>query len=231
MKRSKKYIEVSGKIDKNKYYDLESALALLPQISVSKFEGSAITNIKLNLTKSEEGKPFKGTVTFPYPFGKVKKILIFADGIDIEKAKKAGADYAGLNELIDKIKEGWLDFDIVIATPEVMPKIAVLGKILGTKGLMPNPKNGTVTTDVEKSIKEFKAGKITFKSDKSGNVQSVFGTVNMEITSLKKNLIALIKSILNSAKKNAKGGLKSLSVNPTMGPGIKVEINDLADKL
>lgn len=231
MKRSKKYIEVSGKIDKNKHYDLKNAFALLPQISFSKFEGSVVANIKLNLTKSEEGKIIRGTVTFPKAFGKEKKLLVFANGVDADKAKKAGADYVGLSELIDKIKNGWMDFDTVIATPEVMPKIAVLGKILGTKGLMPNPKNGTVTTNLEKSIKEFKAGKTAFKSDKKGNVQSIFGKTNMEITSLENNLIALLKSILNSAKKTAKGGLNSLSISPTMGPSIKVDINDLIERL
>lgn len=231
MKRSKKYQNIIKEYSSNQAYSLEEAIKLLPKLSTSKFEGTVEAHIKLTLTDPEQKRGVRGAFSLPNSFGKEKSILVLADGTDVDTAKSAGAKYAGLEEYVKKIQEGWLDFDVVIATPKVMPKIAILGRTLGTKGLMPNPKNGTVSSDVAATVEEYKAGKSTFKSDKQGIVHMGVAKVNMEPEKISENIRVSVKKVLDAAKKTPGAGLGSVFLSPTMGPSVKIDLNDLADKL
>lgn len=231
MKKGKKYQDAVKKYDKNKTYSVEQAVKLIPEVSTSKFVGSIEAHIKLNLTAIEARQPIKGTVSLPHSFGKEKKVLVFCDGTDVDKALKAGADFAGLEDLMKKIQGGWFDFDIALATPAVMPKIAALGRDLGTKGLMPSPKNGTIATDVEASVKEFKAGKIAFKSDKQGIVHINIGKVDTELDKVIANLLLITKKVVDAMKRVPTNALSTVTLAPTMGPSVKVDLSDLIAKL
>lgn len=228
MKRAKKYNEVTKKIS-NKILDIDSAIKLVKDLSITKFDSKVEVHVSLNLNDKERKQPIRGTVIYDKPIGKSKKILVFGDESTSDKAKKSGADYYGLEDLINKIKEGWIDFDVAIATPSVMPKIAVLGRILGTKGLMPNPKNGTVTDNIEEVVKSYKKGRQDYKSDETGVIHSVIGTISMSEKELKNNFELLLKSIIISSGKSSTLLIKSLFICPTMGPSIKIN-KDLLNK-
>ncbi len=227
MKRSKKYRETIKKYDKSKSYSKKDACKTVRELSIAKFESSIDAHIKLNLSEEEIKRTVKGTVMLPHSFRKEQKIIVFTNPANAEKAKKKGAVEAGLEELIKKIQTGWFDFDIAIATPDVMPKIAVLGKTLGTRGLMPNPKNGTITTDVEKTIEEFKGGKVSFKSDKQGVVHLPVGKTTMEAEKIEENLSIFIKALQALVKKITKLAFGSITLAPSMGPSVKVDIDSL----
>ncbi len=231
MKKGKKYQDALKKYNKNQAYSVEQAIKLMPEVSTSKFVGSVEAHIKLNLTAAEARQPIKGTVSLPHSFGKEKRVLVFCDGADVDKALKAGADYAGLEDLMKKIQGGWFDFDIALATPAVMPKIAVLGRDLGTKGLMPSPKNGTIATDVEASVKEFKAGKVAFKSDKQGIVHINIGKVDTDADKVKANFLLIAKKVVDAMKRSPINALSSVTLAPTMGPSVKVDLSDLFTNL
>jgi len=231
MKKGKKYLAAVQQYDKNRTYNLEEGIALLPKLSTTKFEGSVEVHVRLNLTETEKKQPVSGAFSLPHSTGKTQKVLVLADKADAEIAQKAGADYSGLEDLTKKIETGWIDYDVVIATPSVMPKIATLGRILGPKGIMPNPKNGTITTEIGKTVKEYKAGKTTFKSDKQGIVHAAIAKTGTEPEAIKKNLITTVKKITEASKKSPGAILLSVTLNPTMGPSIKLNLEDLLAKL
>lgn len=226
--RGKRYVEIAKLVDKNKFYSLDEAIEVLLKTSNVKFDAAMEVHIRTTLDPKQADQNLRGTVLMPAGIGKSIKILVFVEGAEAEAAKKAGADFVGSDDLIDKIKAGWLDFDTAIATPEMMSRLGQIGKTLGTKGLMPNPKSGTVTKDTVKAIAEFKKGKVEFKLDKDATVHLSFGKVSLGASALKENFAALYKAIMAAKPASAKGGyIKKISLASTMGPGVKLDLASL----
>ena len=223
-KRGKKYLEMEKKIEK-KEYTPEEAIRLIKQISNSRnFEETVEVAVALNIKPKEKGERVRGTVVLPRGLGRKVKVLVFAAGDQAEEAKKAGADFIGGEELIEKIEKGWLDFDAVVSTPGLMRSVAKLGKILGPKGLMPSPKVGTVTDNPGKVVDELKRGKIEYRNDATGVVHAPIGKVSFEENSLMENFNALLKALEKDKPSTVKGRyIKSIYLSSTMGPGIKVK--------
>lgn len=214
-------------IDRSKLYPLQEAVELLPQISTSKFVGSVDADIVLNLTTKQLKETVRGSLTFPHQFGEAKKVIVFADEKDAKTAKAAGAVEAGLQELVKKVEEGKLDFDVVIATPDVMSQIAKLGKVLGPKGLMPTPNNGTVTKDVETAVRSYVSGKQNFKMSEQGVVRGRVAKLDMAPEQIVENIKALLAAITTETRKLSVQPFKRITLSPTMGAGIKVDTNSL----
>jgi large subunit ribosomal protein L1 len=223
MKRSKNYKKVISKIDKSKKYDIDEAIKLLPEISLTKFAGSIEMSVYLNLNDKQKKESVRGSYSLPNKFGKEIKVLVFCDEADRKKAE--GADFVGGEDLVKEIEAGKSDFDVVITTPGMMVKIAKLGKILGSKGLMPNPKNGTITTDLEGAIKTFKSGKKNFKMSEYALIVGVIGKTDMKPEQIKENIISFVKSIFAEVKKFNPAPFKAISLAPTMGPKISLDVN------
>ena len=224
-RRSKKYTEALSKIEKNKVYTKEEAIKLVKETSTSSFDGSVEVAMRLNLDTKKADQQLRGAIVLPKGTGKTKKVLVIARGEKANQAKEAGADYVGDVDMLEKIeKENWFDFDTMIATPDMMPLLGKLGKILGPKGLMPNPKTGTVTVDVVKAIEEVKAGRVEYRTDSFGNIHGVIGKVSFSEEDLLANLEAFVSHIIKLRPATVKGDyVKNISVSSTMGPGIKVE--------
>ena len=220
MKRGKKYTEAAKQFDKSKQYDAAEAISVLKKVAKAKFDESVDVHLRMGLDGRHADQQIRGAVVLPNGTGKTVKVLVFAK----DEALAAGADYAGGQELIPKIQnEGWLDFDVVVATPDMMGVVGRLGRVLGPKGLMPNPKSGTVTMDVTKAIADIKAGKVEYRLDKQNIIHTQIGKVSFTEDQLKENLDALMSAILKAKPASAKGQyIKSISVTPTMGPGIRV---------
>ncbi|MEO0086475.1 MAG: 50S ribosomal protein L1 [candidate division WOR-3 bacterium] len=230
MKRSKRYQLISLKVNKAKTYSLDEAIDLLKETSNAKFVEAVDIAVKLGIDPKRTDQMVKGSVNLPYGTGKEIKVLVLTRGEKEKEAKEAQADYVGLEEYVEKIKQGWTDFDAVVATPDVMPEVGKLGKILGPKGLMPSPKTGTVTFDVTTAVKSLKAGKIQYKTDKTGNIHARIGRVDFEKEKLKKNIIAFISELLKEKPAGVKGQyLKSVTISSTMGPGIKLDVKELQE--
>ena len=227
MKRSKRYKSEVKKIDKSKKYTKEEALKVAKESASSKFDESIDAIIRLNLKDKQKKESVRGTVSFPNIVGESPVVVVIADSADQKKAKTAGADHVGLEDLIEKIDKGWTEFDVLIATPAVMPKIGKLGKVIGARGLMPNPKNDTVTNDVERSVKNFKAGKTNFKMSEQGSFQIRFAKSKMTEEQIVENLNELMNSINDAVKKFGENIIKSVTISSTMGPAIKVDVNTL----
>jgi len=227
MKRSKKYTEALSKIDKTKVYAKEEAIKLVKETSISSFDGSVDVAIRLNLDTKKADQQLRGAIVLPKGTGKTAKVLVIAKGPKATEAKEAGADYVGDTDMLDKIeKENWFDFDTIIATPDMMPALGKLGKVLGPKGLMPNPKTGTVTMDVKKAVEDVKSGKVEYRTDSFGIIHSIIGKVSFSEEDLLANLNAFVSTILKIKPASVKGDyVKSISISSTMGPGIKVENN------
>lgn len=227
MKKGKKYLEVSNKVDKSKLYSLDEAVKLVKETSISKFDGSVEIAMRLNLDTRKSDQQLRGAIVLPSGTGKEKKVLVIAKGDKANEAKEAGADFVGDTDILEKIeKENWLDFDVMIATPDMMPLLGKLGKILGPKGLMPNPKTGTVTVDVKKAISDVKKGRVEYKTDSYGNVHALVGKVSFTEEQLLNNIKAFVSIILKSKPSVVKGiYVKNVSIASTMGPGIKIDIN------
>ena len=227
MKRSKKYTEALSKIEKTKVYSKEEAVKLVKETSISSFDGSVDVAIRLNLDTKKADQQLRGAIVLPKGTGKTAKVLVIAKGPKATEAKEAGADYVGDTDMLDKIeKENWFDFDTIIATPDMMPALGKLGKVLGPKGLMPNPKTGTVTMDVKKAVEDVKSGKVEYRTDTFGIIHSVIGKVSFSEEDLLANLNAFVSTILKIKPASVKGDyVKSISISSTMGPGIKVENN------
>lgn len=225
VKISKKYQEALKKVDQNKVYPLKEALDLIKDMPKAKFDESVDVSVSLNLDASQR---VRGLVSFPHNFGKPKKVIVIAKGEKAEEAKKAGADEVGDADIIEKIKNGWFDFDSVIATPDMMKDVSKLGPILGKKGLMPNPKAGTVTFEIIDAVQSIKKGKTEFKSDKAGIVGLSSGKVSMENDKLLENIKEFYSSLLKNKPSDAKGEyIRSFSISKTMGPGVKINFREI----
>jgi large subunit ribosomal protein L1 len=212
------------KVDKNKTYSLKEASTLVKDINCTKFDSSVDLHIRLGVDPKKADQAIRGSVTLPHGTGKTKKVLVLCTPDKEASAKEAGADFVGLDEFIQKIEAGWTDVDVIIATPSVMPKIGKLGKILGPRNLMPNPKTGTVTNDVAGAVNEVKGGKITFKVDKAGIIHASIGRVSFAADKIEENSVELINAIIKLKPSTAKGiYLRGLSMASTMSPGIVID--------
>jgi large subunit ribosomal protein L1 len=227
MKKSKRHIENLKKVEKNKLYSVEEAIKLAKETSNSKFDSTLEVAMNLNLDVKKADQQLRGAVVLPNGTGKSKKILVLAKADKAKEAVSAGAEYVGDIDMIDKIaKENWFDFDVIIATPDMMPALGKIGKILGPKGLMPNPKTGTVTTDVKKAVEETKKGKVEYRTDTFGNVHAIFGKASFDDAKLAENLKSFVEVILKAKPQTVKGNyVKNISISSTMGPGIKIDVN------
>ncbi|GAV24024.1 50S ribosomal protein L1 [Carboxydothermus pertinax] len=222
-KHGKKYLEAAKKVDKTRLYDPAEALALVKELSFAKFDESVEVAVKLGVDPRHADQQVRGAVVLPHGTGKTRKVLVFAKGEKVKEAEAAGADYVGAEEFIEKIAQGWIDFDVVVATPDMMGAVGRLGKILGPKGLMPSPKTGTVTFEVAKAIADIKAGKIEYRVDKAGIVHVPIGKVSFPVEKLTENFQTLIDALIKAKPAAAKGQyLKGVAVSSTMGPGIKI---------
>lgn len=222
MKTSKRYAESAKLVDKNKQYEIKEALDLIEKMPKTKFDQTVELHVKLGVDSKHADQQVRGTVVLPNGTGKTQKVLVFAKGPKAEEAEKAGADFVGAEELIPKIQnEGWFDYDVVVATPDMMGVVGRLGKVLGPKGLMPNPKSGTVTMDVTKAINEIKSGKVEYRLDKNNIIHLGFGKVSFGAEKLAENYDVIMNAIIKAKPAAAKGQyVKSISVSTSMGPGI-----------
>ena len=223
-KKSKKYVEALGKIDRTKLYESKEALALVSEIATAKFDETVEAHIKLGVDSRHADQQVRGAIVLPHGTGKTKKVLVFAKGEKAKEAEAAGADFVGAEDLVQKIqKENWFDYDVVVATPDMMGVVGRLGRVLGPKGLMPNPKSGTVTFDVTKAVEEIKAGKVEYRLDKSNIIHVAIGKVSFGGEKLAENFNVLMNAIIKAKPSAAKGQyLRSISVTSTMGPGVKI---------
>lgn len=226
-KRSKKYTEAVSKIEKNKAYTKEEAVKLVKETSTTSFDASIEVAIRLNLDTKKADQQLRGAIVLPKGTGKTTRVLVVARGPKATEAKEAGADYVGDTDILEKIeKENWFDFDVMIATPDMMPLLGKLGRVLGPKGLMPNPKTGTVTLEVAKAVNEAKAGRVEYRTDSFGNVHGLVGKASFSEEDLLENLNAFVSTILKVKPSTAKGEyVKNISITSTMGPGIKIALN------
>ena len=228
MSLTKKRKAVVAKVDKNKFYSLKDASALVKEINCTKFDSSVDLHIRLGVDPKKADQQVRGTVSLPHGTGRTKKVLVLCTPDKEAAAREAGADYVGLDEFVAKIEGGWVDMDVIIATPAVMPKIGKLGKVLGPRNLMPNPKTGTVTNDVAAAVNEVKGGKIAFKVDKAGIVHASIGRVSFSAEKIAENSAELINAIIKLKPSASKGTyLKAVSMASTMSPGIALETKSL----
>lgn len=226
-KYGKKYVEASKNIDKSKFYDVKEAIKLAKESSVTSFDSSIEVAIKLNVDPKKADQQLRGSLVLPNGTGKTRKVLVIAKGDAAQAVKDAGADYVGDADMIEKIeKENWFDFDVIVATPEMMPILGKLGRVLGPKGLMPNPKTGTVTMNTAKAVEDIKKGMVQYKTDSYGNIHSIIGKVSFDETKLLENINYIYKTIVKSKPQAVKGTfVENVSISTTMGPGIKIDKN------
>ena len=227
MKRSKRYVSNLEKLDKNKAYSAIEAVKLVKETSNAKFDSTIEVAMNLNLDTKKNDQQLRGAVVLPNGTGKTKRILVLAKGDQAKAAKEACADFVGDLDMIQKIeKESWFDYDVIIATPEMMPMLGKIGKLLGPKGLMPNPKTGTVTMDTAKAIEETKKGKVNYRTDSFGNVHGIVGKASFDDAKLVENLKAFVEAIMKVKPSTVKGAyVKNVSISSTMGPGVKIDLN------
>ncbi len=223
-KLSKKMAIATKKVDSSKLYDLQEAMKLVKEVNVTKFDSSVDLHIRLGVDPRKADQAIRGTVSLPHGTGKTKKVLVLCTPDKVQEAINAGADYAGLDEYITKIAEGWTDIDVIVAMPSVMAQVGKVGRILGPRGLMPNPKSGTVTMDIAGAVQEVKAGKIAFRVDKFGIIHSPVGRVSFSAEKLQENALELLHTIQRLKPSSAKGAyMKTISVASTMSPGINID--------
>ena len=227
MKKSKRYASLVQNVEKNKMYDYKEAIKLVKETSNLKFDSTIEVAMNLNLDTKKADQQLRGAIALPNGTGKTKKILVLAKGEQARMAEEAGADYVGDTDMIEKMeKENWFPFDVIVATPEMMPLLGKIGKILGPKGLMPNPKTGTVTMEVDKAVNEIKKGKVNYRTDSFGNVHGIIGKSSFDNKMLEENLSAFVNTILKVKPTTVKGAyVKNISISSTMGPGIKIDLN------
>ena len=225
MKRAKRYVESAKLVDKTKLYDVKEALDIIEKMPKPKFDETVELHVKLGVDSKHADQQVRGTVVLPNGTGKTQKVLVFAKGPKAEEAEKAGADYVGAEELIPKIQnENWFDYDVVVATPDMMGVVGRLGKVLGPKGLMPNPKSGTVTMDVTKAISEIKSGKVEYRLDKTNIIHLGFGKVSFGADKLAENYETIMNAIIKAKPAAAKGQyIKSVAIATTMGPSLFID--------
>ena len=226
-KQGKKYVEASKLVDKNKLYTTSEAVELVKKSSITKFDGTVEIAINLNIDTKKADQQMRGSIVLPHGTGKTKRICVLAKGAAAEKAKKAGADYVGEQDLIDKmVNENWFDFDVIVATPEMMPSLGKIGKILGPKGLMPNPKTGTVTQTPASAVEDIKKGMIEYRADSYGIIHAAVGKVSFDDNKLVENINFIVNSIIKAKPTTVKGNyINSIVISSTMGPGVRIDKN------
>ncbi len=226
-KHGKKYVEASKKVEENKLYSLDEAVKLVKETSVTKFDSTIEVAIKLNVDAKKSDQNLRGSFVLPNGTGKTKKVLVIAKGDAAQKAREAGATYVGDKDMLDKIaNENWFQFDVIVATPDMMPELGKIGKVLGPKGLMPNPKTGTVTNDVVKAINDINKGMVAYKNDSFGNIHTIIGKASFTEKQLKENLSYVVSTIAKAKPASVKGVfISSITLSSTMGPGIKLDKN------
>lgn len=223
---SKRLDELSKLVDKNRFYTIDEAIDLVKQTAKAKFDETVEIHIRLGINPKQSDQTIRGTVPLPHGTGKTRRIAVIAKGEKLKEAEASGAEACGAEDLIDKIFKGWLDFDVLVSTPDMMKDISKLGKILGPKGLMPNPKSGTVTFDIQKTVKELKMGRIEYKNDAYGIVHCPVGKASFDKNKLKENIHTLLEALIKSKPPSAKGQyLRSITLSSTMGPGIHIDPN------
>ena len=227
MKKGKKYVEASKKVDKNTLYTKEEAIKLVKETATAKFDSTVEVAIKLNLDTKKADQQLRGSFVLPNGTGKTKKVLVIAKGEAATAAKNAGADYVGDTDMIEKIQnENWFDYDVIVATPDMMAQLGRIGRVLGPKGLMPNPKTGTVTMNTAKAVEDIKKGMVSYKTDSFGNVHTIIGKVSFTEEQLLENLTYVYNTIVKVKPSTVKGNyIENISVASTMGPGIKLDKN------
>ena len=227
MKKGKKYVEASKKVDRNTLYTKEEAIKLVKETATAKFDSTVEVAIKLNLDTKKADQQLRGSFVLPNGTGKTKKVLVIAKGEAATAAKNAGADYVGDTDMIEKIQnENWFDFDVIVATPDMMAQLGRIGRVLGPKGLMPNPKTGTVTMNTAKAVEDIKKGMVSYKTDSFGNVHTIIGKVSFTEEQLLENLTYVYNTIVKVKPSTVKGNyIENISVASTMGPGIKLDKN------
>lgn len=224
-KFGKKYAEAAKKVDRSKTYSVAEAVKLAKETNTAKFDASVEVSFKLNVDPRHADQLIRGAMVLPHGTGKTQKVCVITQGPKEQEAKDAGADFVGGKELLEKMQQGWFDFDIIVATPNMMGELGKLGRVLGPKGLMPNPKTGTVTMDVTKAIEDIKKGKVEYRVDKDGNVNLMIGKISFEEEKLVENFNAIYSTILKARPTAVKGGyIKNLVLSTTMGPGIHVVV-------
>ncbi len=226
-KHGKKYVEASKQVDRDKLYNLDEAVKLVKETSVTKFDSTIEVAIKLNIDAKKSDQNLRGSLVLPNGTGKSKKVLVIAKGEAGDAAKNAGATYVGDKDMIEKIsKENWFDFDVIVATPDMMPELGKIGKVLGPKGLMPNPKTGTVTTDVARAVEDINKGMVQYKNDSYGNIHTIIGKASFDNKKLAENLSYVVKTISAAKPSSVKGVfIDTITLTSTMGPGIKLDKN------
>ena len=223
-KRGKKFLEAQKLVDSSKAYSLEEAIELVKKTNFAKFDATVEVAFRLGVDPKKADQQIRGAVVLPNGTGKTQRVLVFAKGEKAKEAEAAGADYVGDAEFITKINQGWFDFDVIVATPDMMGEVGKLGRTLGPKGLMPNPKTGTVTFDVEKAVKEIKAGKVEYRVEKAGNVHVPIGKASFDNKQLVENFTTIFETLVKAKPASSKGTyMKNVSITSTMGPGIKVD--------
>ena len=222
--KGKRYKAAADKYDRNKFYEPAEALQLVKDLAAAKFDETVELNFLLGLDVRKADQQVRGTVTLPKGTGKQVRVAVFAQAERAREAEEAGADVVGDKDLAERIEKGWTDFDVAIATPDMMPVVGRLGRILGPRGLMPNPKSGTVTTDVGRTVREFKGGKIEYKTDRQANVHTVIGKASFPVEDLAENYLTVVDEVLRAKPSAAKGKyIKSMSVSSTMSPGVRID--------
>lgn len=220
----KKYVAAKAKVTEGKTYDVEAGFKLVPELVCAKFDETVEVSGRLGVDPKHPEQMVRGTIVLPHGIGKTVRVLVFAKGEKAMEAKEAGADHIGAEELIEKVSKGWLDFDSVVATPDIMGAVGKLGKVLGPRGLMPNPKLGTVTFDVKKAVSDLKAGKVEFRVDKAGNIHVPVGKISFGAQKLKENFSALMEAVVKAKPASSKGAyIRSVFVASTMGPSVRLD--------
>lgn len=222
-KKGKRYQEAAKLVDREKTYDIAEAVKLIKETASAKFDESVDVAVRLGVDTRKNDQQVRGAVVLPHGTGKTQRVLVFARGEKAKEAEAAGADFVGESEYLEKINQGWFDFDVIVATPDMMAEVGKLGRVLGPKGLMPNPKTGTVTFEVEKAVKEIKAGKVEYRAHKDGNVHVPIGKVSFDDQKLVENFETIVDTLVKAKPSASKGTyMKNIAVSSTMGPGIKV---------
>jgi large subunit ribosomal protein L1 len=230
-KKGKKYVEALKLVDRSKAYPVQEAIELVKKTSYAKFDATVEAAFRLGVDPKKADQQIRGAVVLPNGTGKTQRVLVFAKGEKLKEAEAAGADYVGDTDYINKIQQGWFDFDVIVATPDMMGEVGKLGRILGPRGLMPNPKTGTVTFDVAKAVQDIKAGKVEYRVDKAGNIHAPIGKTSFETEKLVENLTTLFETLVKAKPSTAKGTyMKNISVTSTMGPGVKIDPSSFAVK-
>jgi large subunit ribosomal protein L1 len=227
-KIAKKLAEARKKVDSCKHYSLDDASALIKEVSYTKFDGTVELAMNLNVDPRHADQNVRGAIPLPHGLGKTARVIVFAKGEKIREAEEAGADVVGAEDMVQRIQEGWLDFDVVVATPDMMGLVGRLGRVLGSRGLMPNPKTGTVTMNVAQAVKEAKAGRVEFRVNKAGIIHAPVGKISFDAVKIKENLAALMDAIVRARPAAVKGAyVKSAYISATMSPGLRLDVSAL----